>query len=399
MDFSISEEQRDLIARLEAFCNDNVRETEVRRWIAEGNVPDAFMITYYEEGFGKLGLPEELGGIPASILTRVLVLERLAKHAGGTLPIQALMTCEHYYEHLATKEQAAFLHRITSQTGRPAFSLAVTEPQMGSNLFDIRTTAVEEGDCFVLNGLKSFVNLGQYAPYVMLFAQDVSLNATDIKGKSPLSFFIVSRDAPGLDTFPLAMVGQRLVPTADIEFNDVRIPKESVVGKRGCGADGLLLSLDYARLYACATTVGMAEAALMEAMEHALKRKTSKGVAIISFQRIQDRIVDMQVKIDAMRGLLYKTACALDASKEHARLDIALLKRFVPTTAMEVADSAMQILGGMGYLASSRVARIWEECRGNRIILGTDEIMTAIALDRIITRANDEYENKVAWRY
>lgn len=398
MDFSITEEQRDLLARLDEFCESNLFEHEIQRWLSEGGVPDSFMLKYYQEEFGTVGLPARMGGTPAPIITRVLMLERLGLHAGATLPIQGLMLNTQIIADLADDRQADLVRDIQERTGRPGFSFAVTEPQSGSDSFNVRTVAVEDEQGFVINGAKSFVSSGQYAPYIVLIAHDVALDGAGENDRKPLTFFLLPRDSEGVDVIPISKIGQHLVPTAEILFDNVRVGKDAVMGERGGGAKALPHILELGRTYLCATTVGMAQAAFSQAVSFALNRK-SFGSSIASFQQIQEMITDMQIKIDAMRGMLYRIACSLDAESDDARLDTALLKRFVPETAMEVADSAMQIMGSMGYLSSTRVARIWEECRGNRMAEGTDQVMTVVAARRIAKRFAAEQEDYPVWRF
>lgn len=399
MDFSITEEQRSLLARLDCFCQENLQESEIQQWITAGGVPDSFMLKYYKEGFGRIGLPEDIGGVDASVVTRVLVLERLAMHAGATLPAQSLMTYTHFVSDIANDQQIKLLREDLESTGKLPFSFAISEPQSGSKTFDVHTEAIELPDegGFVINGSKSFVSSGQYSPYIVLIANDPALGV-DSRGHDPLTFFLVPRDAEGVDTFPMSKIGQRLIPSADILLENVHVGYDAVMGKRGSGSDELLRSFEYGRVYVCATTVGMAQAAFNEAVSFALNRSIT-GSSILSFQQVQQMIVDMQVKIDAMRAFLYKTAYCVDGGEGDPRLESALLKRFVPKTAMEVADSAIQIMGGLGYRSSTRTARVWEECRGNRIAQGTDEVMTVIASKRIVNRAADELLDPPVWRF
>ena len=398
MDFSISAEQQELLSRLDDFCRDNLQEAEIQQWIMAGGVPDSFMLKYYKEGFGRIGLPASLGGIHASIITRVLILERLALHAGATLPAQSLMTYTHFVSNIATDQQIELLREDLERTGKLPFSFAISEPQSGSKTFDVHTEATELPDGgFVLNGSKAFVSSGQYSPYIVLIASDPALGQ-DSDGHDPLTFFLVPRDAEGVDTFPMSKIGQRLIPSADILLENVHVGQDAVMGARGLGSDELLRSFEYGRVYVCATTVGMAQAAFNEAVSFALNRSIT-GSSILSFQQVQQMVVDMQVRIDAMRALLYKTAYCFDTGEGDPRLESALLKRFVPKTAMEVADSAIQIMGGLGYRSSTRTARVWEECRGNRIAQGTDEVMTVIASKRITKRAADELFDPPIWRF
>lgn len=399
MDFSISKEQHDLLAKLDSFCNENLHEDSIQQWTTMGFVPDSFMLSYYQSGFGKIGLPSRMGGIEASPLTCVLILERLALHAGATLPAQSLITYSHFIDNVATEQQLDMLLSSMEETGRLPFSFAISEPQSGSKTFDVRTTATEDpvGTGFVINGAKSFVSSGQYSPYIVLIANDPAAQKEG-SDHPALTFFMISRDREGVDTFPMSKIGQRLIPSADIIFENVHADQSDVMGERGAGSNELLSSFELGRLYTCATTIGMAQAAFNEAISFALHR-TSGNSPLTDFQLVQEMIADMQVKIDAMRALLYKTACNIGEIPVDLRLETALLKRYVPKTALEVADSAVQIMGGLGYRSSTRTARVWEECRGNRIAQGTDEVMTSVASKRIAKRASAELADPPTWRF
>ena len=398
MDFSISKEQRELLDRLDEFCEANLDEWSIQEWLSDGVVSDAFMLKYSEAGFGPIGYPERMGGIPSTVLTRTLILERLAYHAAATLPMQGSFLSAQIVSHLANDRQMDIFQRYLHKTGKLSFSFAVSEPTSGSNTLDTQTVAVEDedGDGFVIDGVKTFVNFGQYAPYIVLLAYDDALGVDPQTGHKQLSFFLVPRDAPGVDVIPVSKIGQLLIPSAEIVLNDVRVGKEAVIGPRGVAASVVLDFFEYGRLYLCATSVGMAQAALRQAVKFALHRSLS-GTSIMSYQQIQEMLVDMQIKVDSMRCMLYRCACEFDVGGENTRLDTALLKRYVPRTAMEVADAAMQVMGSTGYLSTTRAARVWQECRGNRLAEGTDQVMTVIAAKRIARAVEEDKDFMSSW--
>lgn len=398
MDFSLTDEQLTLLQRLDSFCDEHLVERDIQRWLDEGGVPDSFALSYYQEGFADLGTSERLGGKPVDELTRVLILERLALRAGATLPMQEAMLDSYIISRVATDEQVDTLADQVSLTGRLGFSLAVTEPASGSDSLNALTQAVETDDGFIINGAKSFVSNGQYASYIAVLAHDTALGDANDQGHRPLTLFLVSREAEGVDAIPILKAGQKLIPTAEILFNDVFVPRAAVMGTRGEAAPVILRAFSVGRLYLCATTVGLAQAAYQQAMTYGLGRSVS-GNNVLDFQQIQELVTDMQIKIDTMRCMLYKTACAFDAHEGDLKLQAALLKRYVPTAAMEVADSAMQIMGSMGYLDSTKCARIWKECRGNRISEGTDQIMNIIAGKRLVQRAKQNQANPSVWQF
>ena len=397
MNFDLSPEDRTLMERLDVFCDKYLYEENIQKWLVDGGVPDEFMSAYFQEGFAQIGLPEKLGGVPASILTEVLMLELIGRRAGAVLPVQSkqgVLT----FAGLASEEQLELVKGSIAQTGKCGLSFAVSEPQSGSATFAVDTTVVEEDDYFVMNGAKSFVSSGQYAPYTLVLAHDKALDDAYTGKGRPLTFFLVPLALQGVDTIPVEKIGWRLSPSAEIIFNDVRLRKESVVGSRGEAGVAMLNGFERGRTYTAATTIGMAEAALDEAAFFCCKHKIN-GKPMIELQAIQELLTDMQVKVDAMRALLYKTACDLDLSSQDSRVNTAVLKRYAPLAATEVADSAMQILGRQGFVKTSKVARIWAECRGSRLAEGTDQIMSIVAGKRIAARAERERLNRPAWRF
>ena len=399
MDFSINEEQRELLSRLDDFCDMHLREDLVRRWYAEGGVPDSFMRSYYSEGFGLIGFPERMNGIPSTVLTRVLMLERLGLRAGATLPMSSIMNYANIVSTVANDWQMDEISSHFEKTGRPPFSFAISEPQAGSDSLNAQTIAMEHKDGFILRGVKSFVSFGQYAPYVVLIAHDVALDNDIEVGRKPLTFFFLPSNSDGIDIIPIPKLSQNLIPSAEIIFNDVFVEASAVMGIRGEAARPLLNSFDYGRLYLCATSIGMAQAAFNQAMAYATNRKIADKT-ILSFQQIQEMVVDMQIKIDSMRSLLYKTAKEFeDSPGEQRRLSAAMLKRYAPRTAMEVADSAMQILGSKGFMSTSLAARVWEESRGYRLAEGTDQIMTVIAAKRIAHQFERNHNEPCVWSF
>jgi alkylation response protein AidB-like acyl-CoA dehydrogenase len=189
--------------------------------------------------------------------------------------------------------------------------------------------------------------------------------------------------------YPIGKIGQSVLPFSDVILDDVVLEESYRLHGRSSGFPQLFHLLESGRLFVCATCLGLAEAAMQDAVFYARERKAF-GERIADFQLIQQKIVDMQVKIDNMRNLTYKAAMMLERADAvlDARLEVALAKRYIPRTATEVASEAMQILGGRGYTVNKRVSSIWEDCRGFQISEGTDEIMVRIAAPLIF----DEYE-------
>ena len=150
----------------------------------------------------------------------------------------------------------------------------------------------------------------------------------------------------------------------------------------------LFQMLEYGRVLLCASSLGMAQAAMEDACAHARSRKAF-GVQVGRFQQIETMLTDMELRLTNMRSILYRAAWAVDKGDSERRLAVALMKRYIPETSVEVASDAMQILGGLGYTESSRTCRVWRDCRGNQIAEGTDQIMVYIAAPLIVEKYRD----------
>ena len=203
-------------------------------------------------------------------------------------------------------------------------------------------------------------------------------------GRYPsLSFWLVPRNVPGINAVPISKIGQSMLPFALISFDDVELSPEWRLDANEGGFQQLFHLLEYGRVLLCASSLGMAQAAMDDAVAHARSRKAF-GVQVGRFQQIETLLTDMEVRLRNMRSMVYRAAWSIDAADETERLDVALMKRYVPEASVQVASDAMQILGGLGYTEGSRVSRIWEDCRGNQIAEGTDQVMVYIAAPLIM---------------
>ena len=202
-----------------------------------------------------------------------------------------------------------------------------------------------------------------------------------------LSFWLIPHDLPGIRAVPINKIGQSMVPFASVSFDEVELkPEYRLRGHEG-GFRHLFKMLEFGRVFTCAASLGMAQAAMEDAVANARVRKAF-GVSIGQFQQVEQMLTDMEVSLRTMRSMLYQAAWAIETDQPDKRLAVALMKRYIPKTATEVASSAMQILGGLGYTDSARVSTIWQDCRGNQIAEGTDQIMVYISAPLIMK----EYE-------
>ncbi len=268
-------------------------------------------------------------------------------------------------------QKAAYLPDIAA--GKRLAAFAVTESGAGSDVTAIRTTAVKDGDFYVLNGTKQWItNGGEADIYSVLAVTDKT------KGPRGASFFIVEKGDPGF-TFGKKekKLGIRASATRELVFQDCRIPKERLIAREGMGFIIAMKTFDKSRPGIGALGVGLAQGALDIAVEYARKR-IQFGKPIITFQAIQHKLADMAIKTEAARALIYAAARHLDTDPPDAGKVAAMCKVFASDTAMEVTTEAVQVLGGYGYMRDYPVEKMFRDAKILQIYEGTNEIQRNI---------------------
>ncbi|HEY8465566.1 MAG TPA: acyl-CoA dehydrogenase family protein [Solirubrobacterales bacterium] len=320
-----------------------------------------------------LGLPfsEEWGGTGTGTLMLNIAVEELAKASAavalilmiqelGTLPIQRFGSQE---------LKGRFLPKCATGEWSPAFCLS--EPDAGSDPASMRTTAVRDGDEWVINGTKNWITNAGIADFYVVFA------VTDPEQRR-VTAFVVEKDREGFSVPKFEhKMGIHGSPTGQPVFEDVRVPQENVVGEVGLGMRVALATLERTRLGAAAQAVGIAQGAIDYAVEYA-KERVAFGKPIIEFQGLQFKLADMQTKTAAARELLYK-ACAM-ADRDDPRLGMysSMAKLFASDTAMEVTTEAVQVLGGYGYVNEYPVERMMRDAKITQIYEGTNQIQRLV---------------------
>lgn len=382
MDFALTERQKKLVGVFRTFGMNTFTPELVSRWCRDQGLPDTVAKEFVDLYYGR-SLEEGAIANEHSLLDEVLILEELSRCAGTTLPFQNDLFNLHILKEFAEGGEVSAIAEDYREDGRLMFALAISEPDGGSDTMNMKTFCKTAGDLLLLNGRKSYVNNGEYAPYIFVAAIDRD-NETD--GAYPrLTFWMVPRSVEGIKAVPISKIGQSMLPFALISFNDVELKPEWQYDAGEDGFKRLFHILEYGRVLLCASSLGMAQAALDDAVAHASSRKAF-GVQVGRFQQIETMLVDMEVKVRNMRDRVYQAAWAIDNASPEERLEVALMKRYVPEAAVQVASDAMQILGGLGYSEGSRVSRIWADCRGNQIAEGTDQIMVYIAAPLIMEK-------------
>ncbi len=382
MDFSLTDKQEQLVAAFRAFGNTHFSNELVTHWCKDQGLPDNVA-----KGFVDLyhSLPELYDNETEdafSLTSQALIVEELSRSAGATLPFQNDLFNLRIIEEFENGNEFRPILDEYRRTGRLQFGLAVSEPEAGSDCMGMQScTRTVDGD-IILNGVKTYVNNGEYAPF--LFVAAIDRDVEEQGDYPPLSLWLIPGDLPGITAVPISKIGQSMLPFATISFDQVELKPEYRLSGYG-GFAQLFHLLEIGRVFTCASSVGMAQAAMCDAVNHACTRQAF-GSSIGSFQQIEQMLTDMEVSLHNMRSILYHATWSIEHHADDERLQVALMKRYIPEAATQVASNAMQILGGSGYSDACRTGRIWQDCRGNQIAEGTDEIMVYIAAPLILEK-------------
>ncbi|HXE23192.1 MAG TPA: acyl-CoA dehydrogenase family protein [Rhodoferax sp.] len=330
------------------------------------------------QGLAELGaygicVPEEFGGAQLDYVTLALVLEEIAAGDGGTstaisvtnCPVNAILL---RYGSAAHKQK--WLTPLAQ--GRMLGAFCLTEPHVGSDASGLRTTAVRDGDAYVLNGVKQFITSGKNGQVAVVIA------VTDKgAGKKGMSAFLVPTDAPGYVVARLEdKLGQHSSDTAQINFDHCRIPAENLIGAEGEGYKIALGGLEGGRIGIAAQSVGMARSAFDCAVAYA-KERESFGTSIINHQAVGFRLAECAMKIEAARQLIWHAASLRDAGRPCLK-EAAMAKLFASEMAEQVCSAAIQTLGGYGYVSDFPVERIYRDVRVCQIYEGTSDVQKII---------------------
>ncbi len=318
-------------------------------------------------------VPEALGGAGLDYLTLALVLEEIAAGDGGTSTIISVTNCPVNaillnYGNAAQQKQ--WLTPLAQGQMLGAFCL--TEPHVGSDASALRTTAVRDGDGYVINGVKQFITSGKNGDVAIVIA------VTDKgAGKKGMSAFLVPTNAPGYNVARLEdKMGQHSSDTALINFDQCRVPAENLIGQEGEGYRIALGGLEGGRIGIAAQSVGMARSALDVAIRYA-KERASFGQSIFSHQAVGFRLADCATRLEAARQLIWHAASLRDAGLPCLK-EAAMAKLFASETAEAICSAAIQTLGGYGYVSDFPVERIYRDVRVCQIYEGTSDIQKMI---------------------
>jgi alkylation response protein AidB-like acyl-CoA dehydrogenase len=373
MDFKMTDEQELLKENIREWCACNITETMIQRWYSEHDMPDEIAKSWIEAGFGYMGIPEEYGGTSCDRLTLGIVVEELARATGAHIPFSLNALLMYDICEFGNAEQIKMCMDAFRETGYPNFSLAISEPNAGSDNMSMTTYTKEINSKIHINGQKTWVTNGEKCPYIFLVAKDES---PDTKNSS-MSLWLFPKDTPGVTSAPVPRFCDGIEVFSDMTFEDVVIDKRCLLGERGRGFMGLMKNFEMERCMVMAQNIGQAQACMDDAAAYVTQR-IAFGKPISNFQLIQEKITDMEIKIRNSRNLTYQTLWEID-NKMPVQISAALMKRYAGPATTQVCDEAIQIFGGLGFTKQTRVGRCMLDCRGMMIGGGTIEIMVHIA--------------------
>ena len=346
----------------------------VEEWEEAGIVPRSAWKKMGEQGFLCTAVPEEYGGAGGDFLYSVIVAEEMTRtnHSGLAAPLHSDVVVPYVVTFGSEEHKKKYLPGCVS--GDIITAIAMTEPNTGSDLAAIKTTAVEQGDQVVINGQKTFISNGINCDLLVLAARDP---AVDNQHRA-VDLYLVEAGTPGFEKGrKLKKVGWHSQDTAELYFTDCRIPVANRLGAKGSGFINLMLKLQQERIVCCIGAVAAAEYMLEITIQYCKERKAF-GKPISKFQNTQFEIVEMAADVKLGRTFLDKLIADHMEGKEIV-VDVSMAKFWTTDMASRVADRCLQLHGGYGYCEEYPIARAWRDIRVTRIFAGTNEIMKTIA--------------------
>jgi alkylation response protein AidB-like acyl-CoA dehydrogenase len=378
MDFGFTEEHHQLRKTIRAFTEAEMLP-HVMEWDEEQIFPQQVVRKLGELGYMGSSFPEDYGGAGLGYIEYSIIIEELSRVDGSVGIIIAAHTslCSNHIYKAGTEEQKQrYLSKLT--TGEWLGCWSLTEPEAGSDAAGTRTTAVRQGECWALNGAKTFTTNAHYADVC------VAMAVTD-RGAAQhgISSFIIEKDTPGFRTGKKEnKLGLRASATGEVIFQNCRLSTSQLLGKQGEGFVDSLKTLDGGRISIAALALGMAQGAYDAALKYSKVRKQF-GRPISEFQAIQHKLVDMATDIDASRLLIYRAAWKLDRGHRVTR-ESAMAKLFASEAAVRIANEAVQIHGGYGFIKDYPVEKFYRDVKLCTIGEGTSEIQRLVIARQLL---------------
>jgi len=371
MDFKLTKEQTDIQNAARKFAVTEFEKNYVLELDRTHKFPWEIWRKAASLGFVGLDIPEEYGGQGYGLMENALVREQFCCYGGGVANsiMGSYMGSKIILRKGSEDQKRRYLPPLFR--GEAISSAAFTEPDRGSDLISgpLSTTAVREGQDYIIDGTKTFISFASIAKFAVVLCQTDPTSTPSYHGHSTI---IVEMDRPGVEITEMEKMGWRTNPCCEVAFVNVRVPEENLVGEEGRGFYQTIDLLDETRINIGASAVGMAQGAFERALQYA-KTREAFGRKIGAFQAISHKLAEMATYIEAVRLLVYKAAWDFDNGEIDPKLS-SMAKWFPTNIAVKIADEAIEIMGGHGYMAESEVERFYRDARGAEIYEGTREI-------------------------
>jgi len=371
MDFELSKSQKEIQKAVRDFVKGEFKKDVIEKLVEDHAYPTAIWKKAAELGFIGIHFPEAYSGEGLGVMENILVAEELCRgdSSVGACLILADFASEIVLHFGSDEMKAKWLPKVAE--GEVLSCGAFTEPDHGSDITRMDTTASRDGDDWVINGSKIFItNAGEMAGFYSVLCQTDPDVAPSHRG---MSLILVEADREGVSTVDVGRkMGIQLMDTAEVIFKDVRVPADNLIGKEGRGFYQVLEFFDESRILIAAQGLGTAQGAFDRALKY-VKSREQFGKKIATFQVTQHKLADMATKIELARLMVYKAAWNFDQGHIDPKLT-SMAKMVAARTAVEVADEAIQLLGGYGYMAEYEVERFYRDAKITELYEGTKEI-------------------------
>jgi alkylation response protein AidB-like acyl-CoA dehydrogenase len=381
MDFELSKQQKEIQKAVREFVKGEFKKEVIHELLEKHEYPAKIWRKAAELGFIGIHFPEKYSGMGLGCLENILVAEELARgdSSVGTCLLIADFASELILHNGTEAQKAKWLPKVAQ--GQCLSCGAFTEPDHGSDITTVDTTAVKDAEGWLINGSKIFItNAGPLAGYYCVLCLTNPGAKPSYRG---LSLILVEADNPGVSTRDVGKkMGISLSYTAEVVFKDVRVPLDNLIGEENKGFYHLLHFFDESRILVAAQALGTAQGAYDRALDY-IKQREQFGKKIAQFQANQHKIADMATKIECARLLTYKAAWNFDQGRIDPKLT-SMAKMYAARAAVEVCDEAIQLMGGYGYMQEYEVERFYRDAKITEIYEGTSEVMRMVIAGSVL---------------
>ncbi len=390
MNFDLTEEQISMRNMVREFAAEEITP-HVMEYDETKTFPQHLIGKMGELGLLGIIFPEEYGGAGMGYIEYALAVEEISAadpSIGLTVAAHNSLGTNHIFTYASEEQRRKFIPPLL--TGKTLAAWALTEPSGGSDAFGLKSIARKEGRFWILNGSKTFITNPTYADYCVVMAR-----TNPEKGKAGISAFILEKGMPGYSVgAPMNKLGMRASNTAELFFEDCPVPEANLLGREGEGYFDSLGILDGGRISIAAMCVGIARGAFEHAVRYAQER-SAFGKKIAQFQAIKTKLADMATQVDAARLLTLRAAAMKDQGKD-VSLESAMAKLYSSEIAIQVANEAVQIFGGYGYMKDYPVEKYYRDAKLGTIGEGTSEIIRMVIARDVIQKYARELEPELA---